>query len=115
MDFSTIERKLAASNPTKPDANPSNPRYLNVEEYIADVRRVFMNCALFNGPDHAITQMGKRVESVFDKQVKNLPPAEEVSSYISVVCNLMLMFAKEASCGQKAANSASTASPCRRT
>jgi len=29
MDFSTIERKLLASNPVKPDPNPSNPRYLS--------------------------------------------------------------------------------------
>jgi bromodomain-containing factor 1 len=25
MDFSTIERKLLASNPAKPDPNPANP------------------------------------------------------------------------------------------
>ena len=34
MDFSTIERKLAASNPQKPDANLNNPRYLNADEYV---------------------------------------------------------------------------------
>jgi hypothetical protein len=33
----------------------------------------------FNGPDHVVTAMGKRVEAVFDKQIKQLPAADEVS------------------------------------
>lgn len=79
MDFSTIDRKLASTNPAKPDANPNNPRYLNADEFIADVRLIFANCLKFNGPDHAVTAMGKRVEEVFEKQIKQLPPpAEEV-------------------------------------
>ncbi|KAI5123582.1 hypothetical protein M0805_003400 [Coniferiporia weirii] len=78
MDFSTIDRKLASSNPTKPDPNPSNPRYLNADEFITDVRLIFSNAATFNGPEHPVTLMGKRVEAVFDKQIKQLPsPAEE--------------------------------------
>lgn len=78
MDFSTIERKLASSNPQKPDPNPENPRYHNADEFIADVRLIFQNCVAFNGPDHAITAMGKRVEEIFDKQIKQLPPAVPV-------------------------------------
>ncbi|THV05961.1 Bromodomain-containing protein [Dendrothele bispora CBS 962.96] len=77
MDFSTIERKLTASNPVKPDPNPQNPRYYTADDFIADVRLIMSNCITFNGPDHVITQMGKRVEEVFDKQIKNLPPAEQ--------------------------------------
>src|SRR6202042_3478848 len=38
MDFSTIERKLTASNPNKPDPNPANPRYTNAEDFVSDVR-----------------------------------------------------------------------------
>ncbi|KAF5337245.1 hypothetical protein D9611_003243 [Ephemerocybe angulata] len=75
MDFSTIERKLNSSNPAKPDPNPQNPRYYNAEQFVADVRLVFTNCLTFNGPDHLIVQMGKRVEEVFDKQMKSMPPA----------------------------------------
>jgi bromodomain-containing factor 1 len=78
MDFSTIERKLLASNPVKPDPNPTNPRYRSADEFVADVRLIFSNCVTFNGPDHAVTQQGKRVEAVFDKQIKQLPPPEEV-------------------------------------
>ncbi|KAJ3794041.1 Bromodomain-containing protein [Lentinula aff. detonsa] len=77
MDFSTIERKLTASNPVKPDPNPLNPRYRTAEEFVADVRLIIYNCVTFNGPDHIITSMGRRVEEVFDKQVKNMPTAEQ--------------------------------------
>jgi hypothetical protein len=80
MDFSTVERKLASSNPAKPDPNSQNPRYFHADEFIADVRLIFSNCVTFNGPDHAVTAMGKRVEEVFDKQIKQMPPAVEVCS-----------------------------------
>ena len=79
MDFSTIERKLQSSNPAKPDQNPANPRYNHAEEFIADVHLIFSNCLLFNGPEHPITVGGKQIEEVFDKQIKNLPPPEEVN------------------------------------
>lgn len=78
MDFSSIERKLLASNPAKPDPNPANPRFSSADEFVADVRLIFSNCVTFNGPEHAVTQQGKRVEAVFDKQIKQLPPSEEV-------------------------------------
>ncbi|KAH7883907.1 hypothetical protein F5I97DRAFT_1930123 [Phlebopus sp. FC_14] len=74
IDLGTIERKLMSSNPTKSDPNPNNPRYLNADEFIADVRLIFTNCVTFNGPDHVVSQAGKHVESVFDKQIKQLPP-----------------------------------------
>ncbi|KAL5535451.1 hypothetical protein ACEPAF_3545 [Sanghuangporus sanghuang] len=74
MDFATIERKLASSNPAKPDPNPNNPRYLNADEFVADVRLMFQNAYTFNGSEHAVTAMGKRVEAIFDKQIKQLPP-----------------------------------------
>ncbi|KAJ6627170.1 hypothetical protein B0H10DRAFT_1941346 [Mycena sp. CBHHK59/15] len=86
MDFSTIERKLVSSNPTKPDPNPENPRYLTADDVIADVRLIFKNCVTFNGPDHAITLMGKRIEELFDKQIKNLPsPAEAKPAIVKKV------------------------------
>ncbi|KAG6911769.1 hypothetical protein DXG01_000015 [Tephrocybe rancida] len=82
MDFSTIERKLAASNPSKPDPNPNNPRYHNTDEFISDVRLIFQNCITFNGPDHAVSQMGKRIEQVFDKQIKQMPTAVEIKPVV---------------------------------
>ncbi|KAI8995316.1 Bromodomain-containing protein [Trametes punicea] len=78
MDFSTVELKLVSSKPTSPDPNPANPRYNSADEFIADIRLIFSNCLTFNGPEHPVTLMGKRVEAVFDKQVKQMPPPEEV-------------------------------------
>ncbi|CAA7264706.1 unnamed protein product [Cyclocybe aegerita] len=77
MDFSTVERKLNSSNPQKPDTNPQNPRYCSAEEFISDIRLIFTNSLTFNGPDHVVTLMGKRVQDVFDKQIKHLPPPEK--------------------------------------
>jgi hypothetical protein len=75
MDLSTVERKLTSSNPQRPDPNLENPRYHNADEFVTDVRLMFYNCVTFNGPDHAVTAMGKRVEEIFDKQIKHMPPA----------------------------------------
>jgi len=76
MDISTIERKLQACNPSKPDPNPNNPRYNNPEEFIHDFRLIIQNTLTFNGPDHIVTQMGKRLEEAFDKAVKHMPVPE---------------------------------------
>ncbi|KAF8427565.1 Bromodomain-containing protein, partial [Boletus edulis BED1] len=74
MDLGSIERKLMSSNPQKPDPNPNNPRYNNADEFIVDIHLIFTNCLTFNGLDHTISlNAGKHVESVFDKQIKNLP------------------------------------------
>jgi bromodomain-containing factor 1 len=78
MDFSTIDRKLAASHPIKPDLNENVPRYYSADEFVADVRLIFQNTATFNGPDHVVTTMGKRLQDVFDKQFKTLPPPADV-------------------------------------
>ena len=77
MDLSTIEEKLNSSNPAKPDPNPSKPRYHTADQFIADVRLVFSNCVKFNGSEHAISLMGRRLEELFDKSIKNIPPPEE--------------------------------------
>ncbi|KAF8446270.1 hypothetical protein L210DRAFT_3619972 [Boletus edulis BED1] len=84
MDLGSIERKLMSSNPQKPDPNPNNPRYNNADEFIVDVRLIFTNCLTFNGPDHAISNAGKHVESVFDKQIKNLPPPQVVKLPVKI-------------------------------
>lgn len=92
MDFGTIDRKLAASNPAKPDANPVNPRYLSADEFIADVRVMFSNALTFNGPDHAVTHMGKRVEAIFDKQIKQMPPPAEEVRTMNAIQHVMMSY-----------------------
>ncbi|KAF9535567.1 Bromodomain-containing protein [Crepidotus variabilis] len=76
MDLATVERKLHSSNYQKPDTNPNNPRYYNVQEFITDVHLIFSNALTFNGPDHVVTGMGKRLREIFDKQIKNIPAVE---------------------------------------
>lgn len=95
MDFSTVERKLGSSNPAKPDPNSNNPHYNNADEFIGDVRLIFSNCVTFNGPDHAVTAMGKRVEETFDKQIKNMPAPLEVRSFVLSYYRLILISARE--------------------
>jgi bromodomain-containing factor 1 len=83
MDLSTVERKLTSSNPQKPDPNPHNPRYYHAEEFIADIRLMVQNAVTFNGPEHLVAAMGKRMEDVFDKSIKHLPPRAEVCCFVS--------------------------------
>ncbi|KAG8925183.1 hypothetical protein FRC02_009873 [Tulasnella sp. 418] len=79
MDLATIERKLFSTTPTQlggPDNALSKDGYSTVDEWIADVRLIFQNCYTFNGPDHPISQFGKKVEEAFEKQLKRLPSAD---------------------------------------
>jgi bromodomain-containing factor 1 len=92
MDLSTIEQKLASSNPSKPDPNAETPCYLSSDEFIADVRLVVKNCLLFNGADNPISAMAQRLEEVFDKQIKNLPLLAEVRLVASLVFDIHLYF-----------------------
>lgn len=75
MDLSTVEKKLGGA---KLDAGQYQ-RYANVEEFVTDFKLVVQNCVIFNGPDHPVSQMVKRVEEAFDKQMKNMPTADDVS------------------------------------
>ena len=79
-DFSKIEDKLNSLNPAKPDPNLEKPRYQTADQFIADVRLVFSNCVKFNSSEHAISLMGRRLEELFDKSIKNIPPPEDAKS-----------------------------------
>ncbi len=74
MDLGTIEQKLFSSKSNAPE--PNVDKYYHVDQFIKDVRLVFENCYTFNGPDHAISAMAKRLEAVFNKQIKQIPPNE---------------------------------------
>lgn len=76
MDLSTVERKLGGAPKTEA---AQYQRYANVEEFAADVKLIVQNCVTFNGPDHLVAQMAKRMEEAFDKQMKNMPSADDVS------------------------------------
>lgn len=72
MDLSTVETKLKSNS------------YANVDMFVSDVRLIFQNCYTFNGVEHAVSQLAKRLEEIFEKQLKQMPPAEEVRSSLSV-------------------------------
>ena len=58
MDLGTVRSKL------------NQGQYENAKEFEADIRLIFQNCYKFNGPGHAVSQMAKQLEGIFDSQWK---------------------------------------------
>ena len=56
MDIGTIDQKL------------KDQQYATADEFYADVKLVFKNCYKYNGMDSPVSQMGKKLEQVFDKK-----------------------------------------------
>ncbi|QRV76118.1 bromodomain associated protein [Ceratobasidium sp. AG-Ba] len=77
MDFSTVETRLQNSNPNKPPIDPMAPRYRTADDFVADVRQIFQNCYLFNGPEHFISHQARKLEDTLDRQIQQMPPDEE--------------------------------------
>jgi len=82
MDFSTIERELNFSSPTKPNPNHENP----TDQFIVDVRLVFANCVKFNSLEHAIWLMGRRVErSCSTSRLRTFRPLKRLNPLLSIL------------------------------
>lgn len=86
IDFSIIDKKLAASNPAKKlepvtAASTNEPCYYSVLEFFADLKLVFDNCYLFYGHDHTASQCAKRLE--VERTLKNMPPPQTVRNFSS--------------------------------
>ena len=60
MDFSTIERKLTSR------------QYHSVEEFVADVRQIFFNCAEYNKPRTREARAGVRLSALFETRFGEL-------------------------------------------
>lgn len=58
MDVGTVRSKL------------NQGQYENAKEFEADIRLIFQNCYKFNGTAHAVSQMAKQLEGIFDGQWK---------------------------------------------
>lgn len=86
MDFSTVERKLTRSDPSKLGTSlyPPNDRYVTTDQFEGDVRLIFSNCITFNGAEHRISRQAKRLEEVFDKELLGMPAPMEVSVWYYV-------------------------------
>jgi bromodomain-containing factor 1 len=64
MDLGTMEQKLKAG------------RYTNVQEFADDFDLIINNVRTFNGPAHAVTQMGNSMEAYFRKMMESVPSAD---------------------------------------
>ncbi|CAF1426806.1 unnamed protein product [Adineta ricciae] len=61
MDLGTVKRKL------------ENREYAAPDEFAADVRLIFSNCYLYNGPHTDVVAMCKKVEQMFEDKFAKLP------------------------------------------
>lgn len=66
MDLGTIERKL------------KNNEYNTAQAVVDDFNLMVQNAVTFNGPDHVVSQEGLKLKATFEKQMMNLPKADEV-------------------------------------
>ncbi|ELW68820.1 Transcription intermediary factor 1-alpha, partial [Tupaia chinensis] len=67
MDLSTIKKRL----------QEDYPMYTKPEDFIADFRLIFQNCAEFNEPDSEVANAGIKLESYFEELLKNLYPEKK--------------------------------------
>ncbi|KAL4872943.1 Bromodomain-containing protein [Aspergillus spectabilis] len=66
MDLGTIEQKL------------KNNAYQDSQSVVNDFHLMVQNSLTFNGPEHMVSVEGQRLRATFDKQMANLPRADEV-------------------------------------
>uniref|UniRef100_A0A8D2M1F4 RING-type E3 ubiquitin transferase n=1 Tax=Zonotrichia albicollis TaxID=44394 RepID=A0A8D2M1F4_ZONAL len=64
MDLSTIKRRLEGTNSF----------YTKPEDFVADFRLIFQNCAEFNEPDSEVADAGMKLEAYFEDLLRNLYP-----------------------------------------
>uniref|UniRef100_A0A3B3QEH9 RING-type E3 ubiquitin transferase n=1 Tax=Paramormyrops kingsleyae TaxID=1676925 RepID=A0A3B3QEH9_9TELE len=65
MDLSIVKRKLESKD---------NAQYQRPDEFVADVRLIFRNCARFNEADTEVAAAGVNLEKYFEEQLKVLYP-----------------------------------------
>ncbi|KAI4887834.1 hypothetical protein NFI96_026523 [Prochilodus magdalenae] len=65
MDLSKVRSKLECKQ---------NPGYRSTEEFVADMRLIFKNCAIFHKEDTEMSSVGANLESFFEEQLKLLYP-----------------------------------------
>ncbi|EEB07414.2 Swr1 complex bromodomain subunit Brf1 [Schizosaccharomyces japonicus yFS275] len=61
MDLGTIEKRLTGHI------------YNSAQEFIDDMRLMFSNCFTYNGTTSPVGVMGKNIETIFERQLKQLP------------------------------------------
>jgi len=88
MDLGTVEQKLSQSNPAPAKSKgPGSASgvgagqgpYRCVADVVTDVRKVWMNTRIFNGPQHVVSMSADRLEEMFESQLEKLKLNENVS------------------------------------
>lgn len=69
MDLGKIDAKLKTSD--------LNAAYKSVHQFTDDFHQIVTNCVTFNGPEHSVTLLARKMEASFNSQMKALPPATE--------------------------------------
>lgn len=64
MDLSSIEKKLNVGE------------YPTTQALVNDFTLMIDNCVTFNGLENPVTKMGKNIQAMFEKGIKNLPPEQ---------------------------------------
>lgn len=67
MDLSTIKKRLQVTNSF----------YTKPEDFVADFRLIFQNCAEFNEPDSEVADAGMKLEAYFEELLKSLYPGRK--------------------------------------
>lgn len=81
MDLATVETKLIVSDPRGPPKDKSKAknwdeskgRYNSVLEVAKDVRQIWENTRMFNGPNHDVSLNANKLDAIFEKALKTLP------------------------------------------
>ncbi|CAF3000387.1 unnamed protein product [Rotaria sp. Silwood2] len=71
MDLGTVKRKLESRE------------YATADEFATDVRLIFNNCYLYNGPQTDVVAMCKKVEQMFEDRFAKLP-ADVSTTHIDI-------------------------------
>jgi bromodomain-containing factor 1 len=87
MDLGTVEKKLVVSDPRGPPKDKSKMKnwdltvgtYGSVSDVTADVRQIWENTRMFNGPDHLVSLGANKLEQIYESALTKIPA--EVSSF----------------------------------
>lgn len=63
MDLQTIDQRLKQN------------KYTSVTTFVSEFELIVTNCFTFNGLEHSVSQQAKKMQSSFNSQMRNLPPA----------------------------------------
>ncbi|XP_039427563.1 transcription intermediary factor 1-alpha [Corvus cornix cornix] len=73
-DYYKIIKKPMGLSTIKERLEVTNSFYTKPEDFVADFRLIFQNCAEFNEPDSEVADAGMKLEAYFEDLLRNLYP-----------------------------------------